>query len=205
MISEHVEIEAKLAAPAVTHTDFEEWVRKNYEVVKEIRICGPDDYYESKDAVVRHRHDANELHELTVKKRKTDGSTRDRLEIDLHFASKTKTEDVAAFLVNTGFAPVLHVVKDAAIYWVKLSTSLTATFVMYDAWLTTKRGDELPGTRKRFIEVEAEKGCSVSHDTAKTHVRRQVKLLQARFGLGEPLNDSLYELFSGRKYQKISL
>lgn len=199
MISEHVEIEAKLEATHVSLSEFKDFVLSAYTIESYKHILGPDDYYESGDHVVRHRRDRVDHHELTVKRRKSESSTRDRLEVDLHFAKETKPEDVAAFLGATGFKKTMTVVKSADIFWIRLTPSLNTTLVIYDVWLEDA-GGLVPGSQKRFIEVEAEKGSNCTHETAKRHIRSQVKLLQERFRLGEPLNESLWELYSGRRY-----
>lgn len=202
MLSEHDEIEAKLTAEGVPTWDFIQWINSQPYVERYLHITGPDRYYESGVNVVRHREDRQDgRHELTVKRRKSDGSTRDRMEIDLHFGKKTKPADVDAFLKATGFTHVFTLVKEAHIFWYKLSENLMATFVIYDVWREGPDGTRLD--TKRFIEVEAEKGSNVTSDTAKRHIRNQVKLLQTQFGLGEPLNESLYEIYSGKRYQTV--
>lgn len=199
MISEHDEIEAKLAADNVSIADFQKYMAEFAGLEKYVRITSPDRYYECGPNVVRvrGRDGANDRPELTVKRRKSEGSTRDRLEVDLHFDDKTKIKDIVAFLGATGYTHSFTIEKESHIYWVKLSDNLMATFVIYDVWLQ----DE--GKRARFIEVEAEKGSNVTAETGKRHVREQVKALQARFGVGEPLNESLYEIYSGKRYQVV--
>lgn len=202
MISEHNEIEAKMSADHVPFDAFRRFIAAFPGMDQYIHIVGPDRYYESGVNVVRHREDRKDKrHELTVKRRKSDGSTRDRVEIDLHFGKKTAPKDVDAFLLATGFTKVFTLVKEAHIYWVQLTDNLKATFVIYDVWKEDDDGKR--SDLRRFIEVEAEKGSAVTAETAKRHLRSQVKLLQAQFGLGEPLNDSLYELYSGKKYQTV--
>lgn len=202
MISEHDEIEAKLAADDVNISEFKQWMGRDPGLERYLHIVGPDRYYESGPNVVRHREDRQDgRHELTVKRRKSDGSTRDRLEIDLHFGKKTKVADVDAFLKATGFLHVFTLVKEAHIYWVKLTDNISATYVIYDVWREGPDGKKLDV--KRFIEVEAEKGSDVTSETAKRHLRVLVKGLQAQFNLAEPLNDSLYEIYSGKRYQTV--
>lgn len=202
MISEHDEIEAKMAADNVNVAEFKRWMTAGMELESYLHIIGPDRYYESGSNVVRHREDRKDgRHELTVKRRKSDGSTRDRLEIDLHFGKKTKPKDVDAFLKATGFTHVFTLVKEAHIFWVRLTDNITVTYVIYDVWREGKDGEKLD--TKRFIEVEAEKGSEVTAETAKRHLRTLVKGLQAQFNLAEPLNESLYEIYSGKRYQQV--
>ncbi len=205
MISTHNEIEAKLSAENVAVQDFQAFIESEYEIEDNKVIESPDGYYEQGPNVVRQRGATNdEDHELTVKLRKSDGSTRDRLEIDLHFSEETGAKDVVAFLESTGFKRVFTLTKKAYIYWVKLTNKVNASFVIYDVWQDDPTGNECRTfNRKRFIEVEVEKGSDVESDTAKRHIREQVKILQTKFNLGEPLNESLYEIYSGRRYQTV--
>lgn len=198
MISEHNEIEAKLDAPFVSFDAFKKFALGTLGVERYEVITGtPDVYYEAGANVVRHRINPSR-HELTVKRRTSTGSTRDREEIDLHFAKKTQPEDTAAFLRAVGFKEAFTLVKEAHIFWVRLSPQLQATFVIYDVW----RAEE-PTKKRRFVEIEAEKGSPCTPETGKRHVRAWVKKLQDRFDLGEPLNESLYEIYSGKRYQSV--
>jgi cell division protein FtsW (lipid II flippase) len=43
----------------------------------------------------------------------------------------------------------------------------------------------------------------VTPEHAKKRVNAWVKEMQVKFGLGEPLNESLYEIYSGKKYQVV--
>jgi adenylate cyclase class IV len=198
LISEHIEIEAKLAADKVSLDDFKKFVMKlNFE--QYITVTGPDSYYERGDEVVRHRMDQKDgRHELTVKKRYSDGSTRNRLEIDLHFPAtgKTKTEDVDAFLKATGYTKAFTLVKEAHIFWVKLSPSITSTLVVYSVW-----NEKTPDQKRRYVEAEIEKGSDVTVETAKRQLSTLVKNMQQELGLKEPLNESLWEIFSTKRYQ----
>lgn len=211
MISQHDEIEAKMEADNVSLASFYDymfgkvgpepqgcWELDRYEV-----ITGPDHYYERDGAVVRHRQDRKDgSHELTVKRRKSTTSTRDREEIDLHFASKTAPESVTAFLRATGYKHVFTLTKKAYIFWVKMSPALHATVVMYDVWKTTPY-DPAWAAPRRFVEIEAEKGSDVTPDTAKRHVRVAVEAMQRQLKVSAPVNESLYEIFSGKRYASV--
>lgn len=196
MIDEHTEIEAKMDAIDVSTSDFLKWMFKQPNIERYVVISSPDEYYESGDYVVRQRGD-DAHHELTVKLRKSDNSTRDRVEIDLKFAQSTTPDDVRAFLKSVGFKKAFTLTKLAHIFWVQFTKDLKVSFVIYNVV-----SDSHPGVR-RFIEVEAEKGSSVTHETAKKHIRNIVKTLQTEFKLGEPMNDSLYEIYSGKKYRTV--
>lgn len=211
MIDEHTEIEAKLAADEVLVAEFKRWAFGHMPVGYE-RISGPDAYYECGDAVVRHRQDRRDgRHELTVKRRKSAKSTRDREEIDLHFGKKTKPEDVDAFLRAISFKHAFTLVKDAHIFWLT-SDGVPLTLVIYEVGrqlndlAVEMKGGELVAKLvdvRHFIEVEAEKGYPGSKARAKQVVENWVSMLRSTFGLGEPLNESLYEIYSGKRYQSV--
>lgn len=200
MISVHDEIEAKLSADEIDLAAFQEWMQSLPHLERFEHVEGrPDDYYECGSAVVRHRGIDGE-HELTVKRRKSDTSTRDREEIDLTFSDEIRHESVGAFLRATGYKLAFRLLKDVYIWWVQPTTNITLVYAIYDVW----SDDEGPEKAQRFIEVEAEKGSNVQPETAKRYVRQAVAELQRVFGgLGEPLNQSLYELFSGKTYSLV--
>ncbi len=200
MICTDQEIEAKLAADNVEIAEFVKWIAKLEPVESKIVKDSPDDYYKGdvSTSVVRHRGVPGD-HELTVKRRKSGSSTRDREEIDLRFAKTTTHREVGQFLRATGYQKVFQLMKEAYIYWVKPTPNITLVYVIYDVW-DTEEGSK---SSKRYIEVEAEKGSKVTPDTAKRYVREAVTEMQAKFRLGEPLNESLYEIFSGDRYSSV--
>lgn len=202
MIHDHNEIEAKLDATGVDIDAFRRWASDK---LPERYLCvtGPDQYYGQNGHVVRHRLQPDGAHELTVKKRKSEKSTRDRLEIDLFFGIKTQPRDVQAFLEATGWKPVFLLVKKAHIFWFREGAT-HLTVVIYDVWRdrgTNAHGVTASEGPKRYIEIEAEKGSTVTPEHAKRRVNAWVKEIQEQFKLKDaPLNDSLYEIFSGCKY-----
>lgn len=205
MIDEHNEIEAKLAADKVAVNAFLEkmffYGIHQFEIETYAHAIGSDVYYKQGDAVVRHRKDDTAgWQELTVKRRKSATSTRDREEIDLSFADKTAYRSVEAFLLATGFKKVFKLIKDAHIFEVKLTPRLKATFVLYDVW------DEANPhtTKRRFIEIEAKKGSDITVQTAKVHVSGWEKELRDEWKLDAALNESLWEIYSGERYQTVT-
>ena len=196
MISEHNEIEAKLEADDILVSDYCKYMFGTLPTRYEC-VTGPDTYYTNGLNVVRHREKLNsKTHELTVKRRKTSQSTRDREEIDLHFLERTGVEDVRAFLKATGFKKEFRLVKTAHIFWMT-SNGVELTHVIYDVW---RDDDGSISQNKRFVEVEAEKGSDSTVAHAKREVNAWVKTLGEVFGPRAPLNDSLYEIYSGKKY-----
>lgn len=215
-LSEHDEIERKLAADGVLLAKFMEFVvhRAPTSIERFVHLSSPDYYYSAADGkVLRHRVNPGQKHELTIKLRKSDQSTFDRREIDLHFSDETSPADVDAFVSLLGYQREFKLVKDCHIFWIRASEKVTLTVVVYDAWReeAVEAWSAVEGTykkrvergRRRFIEVEAEKGSDVTVDTAKRHVSDWVKALRSELNLAEPLNESLYEIYSGKKYQKM--
>lgn len=195
MISKHDEIEVKIPADDVGVKLFKSFVARKLDFDRFLRVEAPDHYYTHGSDVVRHRVDPVQ-HELTVKKRKSERTTRDRHEIDLHFdPHRTTPRDVEKFLAMAGFAFEFTVEKDSHIFWGKLGPKVLGSIVIYDVWRT-----DAPRDTRRFIEVEAEKGSPCTPETAKRCIGSWTALLQREFGLGDPINESLYEVFSGKRY-----
>lgn len=195
MISQHNEIEAKLPADGVDIEKFKTFCRE-FSPDQFKFIDSPDFYYRQNKNVVRHRVNSETSHELTVKRRKSDSSTLDRLEIDLKFADSTYASDVTAFLKATGFELEFSLRKEAHIFWfTKGSTHISV--VIYDVFCEGFR-------TRRFIEVEAEKGSDVTVAQAKQRVKQWVGCIQEEFeDAQDPINQSLYEIYSGNTYQSV--
>lgn len=191
MISELNEIEAKLDARLVLPKQFSKYVMEHWEVENYRRIVSPDFYWKSGDSVLRHRMKQNGNHELTVKKRTSTASTRDRLEIDLPFDERTEPDHVEAFLRAIGYTQEFVLQKSAHIFTIRRTASLNIEMVIYDVMLRDK-----PGTNRRFIEIEAKKGSPISVERAKRHVNEAVAEMCDEFDLPPPLNQSLYEIYS---------
>lgn len=203
MIHEHNEIEIKLDATGVDIEAFKQFVFKKCPD-RFIAVLGPDTYYENGASVARHRKSkrAEGGHELTVKRRKSERSTRDREEIDLFFdVTRTKQKDVEAWLIATGFKPVFTLTKHAHIFNIPYG-GFSVSVVIYDVC----EGKFDPDKTRRFIEVEVEKGGEISVDSAKRLLGAWVAELKEAFPVladRQPLNDSLYEIYSGKKYQTV--
>jgi hypothetical protein len=212
-LSHHSELEAKLVADGLKVGDFKRFMLMNYDIQQYKQIKGPDTYYEQGVHVVRYRFDSrHHKNEVTVKRRKSVTSTRDRLEIDLPLATGTQPIDIDGFLCASGFKRAFTIVKEGHVYWTRLSKSLEASIVYYTCWEVdiSKReagtiaiAETLPpvhGSIHTFIEIEAEKGSAVSQKTAERRIQEQVKIFREEFGLDKPVNKSLYEIYSGKPY-----
>jgi hypothetical protein len=195
------EIEVKYNGGGVSLDSFLDWCLARRPVRYE-RIQGPDVYYEQGDNVVRHRHQAGVGGEITVKKRKGARSITDRLEINLRFEAGTSIDAVDAFLRATGWTPAFKLAKDAHIFWFE-SGQEKATVVIYQVARETldEGGQPRLTDCKRFVEVEIESSSNLSERGKKDALRRwRTLLIEAFPELGEPLNDSLYEIYSGKRY-----
>lgn len=204
MIDEHNEIEVKLDATGVDLDEFKKFCEEKKN--RFLCVLSPDTYYENGNYVVRHRKSKNpdRGHELTVKRRKSERSTRDREEIDLFFAERTKQKDVAAFLAATGYVEAFTLTKQSHIYYID-DDGVPISAVLYDVCVGPAADFDVAKAR-RFIEVEVEKGAPVSVDTAKRLLGTWVQELKSKFPVladRQPLNDSLYEIYSGKKYQTV--
>jgi hypothetical protein len=202
MISHHDEIEDKFDGAKIDLKTWLAWVLQlpSIESVEHSENT-PDDYYECGDAVVRHRGIEGQ-HELTVKRRKSGTSTRDRQEIDLFFSARTPHDSVGAFLRATGYKLAFRLIKDNIyIIWTKPTPNITLVYCIYDVW----NEDEGRRHAKRFVEVEVAKGSNVQPETAKRYLREAVDEMRKAFKpyLGEPLNESLWEIFSGKRYSSV--
>lgn len=196
-IHEHNEIEVKLPANRVDVDAFRAFCFGHKPVKYTIVSETPDTYWEQGANVVRHRDNLDGTHELTVKRRKSDASIRDRLEVDLHFAQGTRPPDVEAWLMQAGFRRAFTLTKTAHIFWFRQKRH-HVTVVIYDVWRVGEDGERLD--ERRFIEVEAEKGSEVSVEAAKRHLRAWVSMIDCEFDVGEPSNESLWEIYSGKRY-----
>ena len=199
-IHEHSEIEVKLPADNVDVNAFLAFCFGHRPVKYTIVSDTPDAYWEQGQNVVRHRDNTDGTHELTVKRRKSGTSIRDRLEVDLHFAPGTRVADAEAWLTQAGFSKAFTLAKTAHIFWFRQKRH-RVTVVIYDVWRVAEDGKQ--ADRRRFIEVEAEKGSDVSVEAAKRHLRAWVGMIDCEFDVGEASNESLWELYSGRRYQVV--
>lgn len=173
-----------------------------------LHVSGPDAYYEQGTNVIRHRLSGG-AGELTVKRRKSTDSTEDRQEIDLFFSPKNSIIDVQAFLAATGWNRTFTIMKDCRIYWFPPEASeqfggkAEVSVVLYDCW---RVGDGRDGEdRRRIVEVEIEKGSKVSKKVARSILLGWRDFLIANgVRLGDRINDSLYEMYSGKKYGTVA-
>lgn len=196
MPDKHTELEYKVEADEVDNSAFIKWVMTK-EPTRYEHIYGPDLYYHQGDHVIRHRWSGGPG-ELTVKRRKSADNTFDREEIDLHFADDTNLNDITSFLQATGWKREFTIFKDAHIFWFERN-GITISVVIYEAGrLHEQSGDVIE--RAKFIEVEVEKGSNISNEHSQSILDEWLTMIRNRFPIGKPVNFSLYELYSGKRY-----
>lgn len=192
----HKEIEIKIAADSVSVPEFNSWCFAKLPS-QYLHVSGYDIYYNQGKNVVRHRQNGG-AGELTVKRRLTNKSTKNREEIDLHFDPKTAQTDIARFLEATGWNEQFKVFKDCYIFWFTNSQPATEV-VIYD--VRCIRPDGTKTHKSRFIEVEIHKADS-NHVDSQEVIEQWEQEIRSEFpNCGITLNKSLYELYSGATYQ----
>lgn len=196
MISKDQEIEIKLLAENVNVNKFIKWCKEKGAV--EYRYAnGIDVYYKQGDNIIRHRHKGPKGGELAIKLRKTNLNIKDRHEIEMHLSNDTTIPSIDKFLKNSGFEKVFELYKTAHIFLFK-RPKYSISIVVYNVGKKTKKG--IKG-RKKFMELEIEKGSKITPNTAKKNLDIWLKELKKDFDLSTPLNLSLYELYSNSLYR----
>lgn len=159
-----------------------------------VHVKCPDIYYRRGDDVLRHRHSEG-AGELTVKLRKSVTSTTDRVEIDWKFADSMKYEDIAALLLATGWEVDLRLDKDAHVFWFD-EPNFTSTLSIY-----TVNNKDVKNSERTFIEIEIEKSSNLDPQQALFELNEWGVVLMQEFLLEKPINQSLYEIYTGKKYK----
>lgn len=191
--SKKIELERKFAADMVTEIGFQLWCEQHKPLRTEATGY-PDCYYRRGTSVVRHRHSGG-AGELTVKQRTSPLDPTKRVEIDLKFDHTTTLDDVVSFVTATGWKHELTLIKHFShVSWFKHGDAEMALSLYEVEDVETK-------IVHRMMEIEVEKGSEVSEAEALSILNTWCKALSDDFQLGEPLSDSLYEIFSGRRYE----
>ena len=194
----HEELEIKFKADGVDFKSFNTYLNNNFNKIKKRHVTCPDVYYIKDKDVVRHRY-SEDAGELTIKQRKSSESTLDRLEIDLKFHKDVTKENVEAFLVALGFKVKFILNKDSYIYHIIRRESGIESVLAY---YTVGTNDN---DIKSFIEVEIEKSNNINKAEAFKELKWWNKELKFNVGVGTPLNESLYEIYSGEKYKNAKI
>lgn len=202
------EIEAKLSAEGVEPHQllaFASEIKTNpvlkpygYGISGAIIVSGYDVYYGQGESVLRVRCDGENGGAsicLTTKTRKSQKSLLDRNEVDIWLRKGTEPEDIETFLERTGWQELFTIQKQ---YWVfHLRSSSGPENIICLALYDTYQDD--PNTAKRFLEVEVERDSPCTSAQGRAILKKWISSVRARFGLAEPLNKSLFELYSPKK------
>lgn len=192
----HSELELKFSAEEVAVGRFRVWCMGLDPVGYKTRAY-PDNYYCNGDAVVRHRGWPLPGGELTVKRRKSACSIVNRQEINLQFAAEVSQGDVVAFLEATGWTLDFILLKHFShVFWFKHGEA-TICVSLYEV----ERADTKE--TRRFLEVEIERDSEVTEATARELLDLWGGAAAHEFDLDEPMTDSLWEIYSGRRYSSI--
>ncbi len=185
----HSELEIKIDASHIDRLKLFKWCNQK-NPIEVVYASGPDDMYVNATNVIRHRFSADgKFNQLTVKKRKSKHSTLNRLEIDLDFEPETTVSDVSSFLLALGWKKSFTIIKNA---WIFVFDNVTVVY--YNAYRKDK-----PNKIFTFIEVEIEKSFDLNLRKSKQLLNKWKKEIAKEFKTKEPLNKSLWEIFSGKK------
>lgn len=199
-ISSIQEIEVKLPGENVDLKRFLHWAI-DQAPERYLQVTGPDKFWKNNTSVLRHRIQPDGNHELTTKKRKSGQNTKDRLEIDIHFHPSTTPEHITNYLEENEYKHIFTLIKTAHIFFYKRGNH-SLTVVLYDVYLDDN-GKEI--NKRRFIEAEIDKGSDITVETAKKNLKKWVDMLQEEFKvILTPLNQSLYEIYSGDLYPMVN-
>ena len=197
-MARHKEIETKWNAESVKKEDFAKNMRKylkdNSYSFTDLQVGGYDYYYRSKGGyVLRHRTGADS-NELTVKARIKSNSIKIRKEVNVKISEEATPLDVSAMFKLLGFKQEFAIYKSCDILFVK-DKNAEVSIVWYKV---TKSGDRL----RTFMEVEVD---WVPQKESVRILNKWTKIVEHLFKLGpEHVSpDSLYEIFSGKRYRKV--
>lgn len=198
MSSNHSELEYKWDAEHISVARFRRWANSLKPFRYEKSVGVPDVFYVNGKNVVRHRW-LGPAGELTVKLRKSKTSIADRVEVDLKFHHSIKIVDVAAFLLAAGWSRTMTLFKNFVhVFWF-LDGNTPISTALYEVELMDEKTRKRIGTR-RFLEVECEKNGPLSDVEARELLETYKDLMTKKFKLKAPLTDSLYEIYSGKRY-----
>ena len=194
------EVELKFAADSVMKQKFMEVIHQLYDAKAPTfaykTVSGTDKYYRNAAGTkLRHRCDGSrKTSVLTWKDRKSDASIADRHEIDLPIDPSVQGgELVDAFLTATGWNLHFSIFKISYIFHVEDVTGARFCIALYDVYKDEYDEYDKP---RRFLEIEVEKDNSFSPEIAMVKLHEQAMWLIGAFGLGEPLNQSLAEIYA---------
>lgn len=209
-MNRYSEVEAKFDAEELSHKQFETLTRttllKNSDLKKyKLRIYklaeGADTFFKLGSGVVRFRRDRtfkesprsklngkwNSL--FTVKTRRSDKNLLNRKEVDITLGDRSLA-DVRAFMDLLGAEKLYSIQKEYTIFMLEnVDRGIHVCLAMYDVCR--------PGGRdpRRFLEVEIERDSTCTAKEGSKALKVWINAIQKVYGLGQPVNISLYELY----------
>ena len=196
-MSDPTEIEFKFAADHITFNEFSRFFVNN-DSSKEFKdYQGLDDYYDSPDgSVIRHRwNKQNTVNEVTVKMRRTHSSIVNRIEQNIDLIPDCKQKDFEKFLELISFKKVFSLYKKAVIVWIDYK-EVEFTVSLYNVKDIKKQKSS-----RTFFEIEVESSNNLSDVKAENILYEFTETLKDQFKLKQPLNLSLYEIYSNKMYK----
>ena len=181
--SKSIEIERKYSCSKEQWNSFIDLCRSK-NPSNEVVVEGPDTYFKKDDLVVRWRY-SEDLSELTIKSRYSKSSTIVREESEIVISEDNQPKMVLLFLKRLGFKKLFRIKKYCHIFWFNTPDGEICA-VIYRVVSKNRRD-------RYFIELEAEKGLSVS--VSKNMIRKWEKELN--LPVHRRVNESLYEIYSG--------
>lgn len=190
------EIEIKWDATLVERQAFNKklsfFLKKKKIKYRKLVIDGFDYYYVSKDGDVwRHRKSEN-TNELTVKARVCQKSTKVRKEGNIFLSKKCGIEDISGTLSLVGVSYAFEIYKDCDIYFIQDGDAEVSI-----VWYIVKK----TGQRDRaFAEVEVH---GIGEKKSLKVLNKWSNIMNKLYNIGEKeiVHESLYEIYSGKKYK----
>jgi hypothetical protein len=207
-VERYSEIEAKFSAESVEPHQllaFASEIKSDsvlkpygYEISGAIIVKGYDVYYGQGKSVLRVRCDGEGDKAticITTKTRKSKADLLDRNEVDVWLRKDTRPEDIETFLDRTGWKALFTINKYYTVFHLKSSSGPgnIICLALYDTH------DGNPENKKRFLEVEVERDSVCTSAQGRAILKKWISSVRARFGLGEPSNQSLFELYMPKK------
>lgn len=194
-MDKHLELEYKFAADGVDPVKFDQALRL---LLPDETVCVNvrDTYYldTESDETCRHRAVDGGYQELTTKSRKSLDSLRERTEVNIKIDPTTTNEDVVQFMYMMGYVQEIRLDKpDCAVYSFH-NGDAEVEVALYTVGHGGQPGDKLVDPRT-FVEVEV--SGEMDQEKAVELLDEWKAFLQETFKLGEPLNKSLFEMYSG--------
>jgi adenylate cyclase class IV len=193
------ELEAKFEVPHLTVGRFKAFAADLCHPHLCLNLAGIDTFFSGQGIVLRYRRSApgeplGGQSALTYKCRQSPGNIRDRYEFDLFLDDERVSEEtVRAFVKVMKLEEHFTIKKESWIYCQEVLDSdyggdYKVILALYDVLHD--------GKISRYLEVEIDKDGTVSDANARIILDSYIANLQRVLGVGEPLNKSLYELFS---------